>query len=432
MWDFETEPDYQDKLDWADAFVRSRVEPLDLTQGSPFDRSDPRLRDYVRGLQDEVRDHGLWACHLGPELGGQGYGQLRLALLNEVIGRSTWAPLVFGCQAPDSGNAEILARFGTPEQKAAYLQPLLDGEVCSTYAMTEPHAGADPLLFTTTAVRCGEEWVINGEKWFATNARYAAFLILMCVTDPEAPDPHRRMSMLLVPTGTPGVELVRSVGVGTDRPGDGTHGYLRFEEVRVPRDALLGEQGGAFAVAQTRLGGGRIHHAMRTIAQVRAALDAMCERAVARPMRDGRLADRGVVQQQIAESWVEIEQFRLLVLRTAWLIDKHRDYRAVRKDIAAVKALMPGVFGRVVQRAMHLHGALGVSDEMPFMDWMARAEVMGIADGPTEVHQQTLARALLRGYRAPEGIWPSAHLPTRRAAAREQLAGIFDLEVAGT
>ncbi|WP_068124734.1 acyl-CoA dehydrogenase family protein [Nocardioides massiliensis] len=431
MWAFETEPGYQAQLDWADEFVRTQVEPLDLTQGSPFDPSNRRVRDYVRVLQDEVRAQGLWACHLGPELGGQGYGQMRLALLNEVIGRSVWAPLVFGCQAPDSGNAEILARFGTAEQKKRFLEPLLNGQVCSTYAMTEPHAGADPTLFTTTAVRDGDWWVINGEKWFATNARYAAFLIVMCVTDPDADAPHRRMSMFLVPAGTPGVELVRSVGVGTDKPGEGTHGYLRFHDVRVASDAMLGEQGAAFAVAQTRLGGGRIHHAMRTISQVRAALDAMCERAVARTTRGGSLADLGVVQQQVADSWTEIEQFRLLVLRTAWLIDKHQDYRKVRGDIAAVKALMPGVFSRVVQRAMHLHGALGVSEEMPFVEWMGRAEVLGIADGPTEVHQQTLARVLLRSYEAPEGIWPSAHIPTRREAALTALEGLLDPEVTG-
>lgn len=429
MWSFETDPDHQAELDWAADFIATEVEPLDMLLGSPFDRSDPAVAAHVRSLQDVVRARGLWACHLGPELGGQGYGQLHLALLNEVLGGSSWAPTIFGCQAPDSGNAEILAHFGTPEQQDRYLQPLLDGEVCSTYAMTEPHAGADPLLFTTTARRDGDEWVIDGEKWFATNARFAAFLIVMCVTDPDAQDPHRRMSMLLVPAGTPGVEVVRSVGVGTDRPGEGTHGYLRFTGARVPADALLGEEGQAFVVAQTRLGGGRIHHAMRTIGQVRAAFDMMRERAVSRSTRAGALGSLQMVQEQIADSWIEIEQFRLLVLRTAWLIDKEQDYLKVRKEIAAVKALMPKVFSDVVSRAMHLHGALGVSEEMPFMAMLSRAEVMAVADGPTEVHKVTVARQLLRGVEPDDGLWPSAHLPSRRAAAQARLGATLEAGV---
>jgi acyl-CoA dehydrogenase len=421
VWDFETEPDFQDKLDWADRLVREEVEPLDLVLGDPFDLRDEVTTATVRPLQDQVRDNGLWACHLDPELGGQGYGQVKLALLHEVLGRSRFAPSVFGCQAPDSGNAEVLARFGTAEQKERYLHPLLAGEVVSTYAMTEPHAGADPTLFTTRATRDGDSWVLNGEKWFATNARYASFLIVMAVTNPDAP-PHSGMSMLLVPAGTPGLEIVRSVGVGTDGPGEGTHGYLRFADVRLSGDALLGEEGQAFAIAQTRLGGGRIHHAMRTISQVRWALDMMLERAVSRSTRAGTLGSLQMVQERIADSWVEIEQFRLLVLRTAWLIDKHQDYRVVRKDIAAVKALMPKVFHDVVQRAMHLHGALGISDEMPFTAMMSRAEVMAVADGPTEVHKVTVARQLLRGVEPVDGPWPSAHLPTRREAARAHLA----------
>ncbi|MCW2746423.1 MAG: acyl-CoA dehydrogenase [Mycobacterium sp.] len=428
MWDFATDPADQRLLDWADAFVRTEIEPLDHVLGDPFDRSDRTAAALVRPLQEQVRAQGLWAAHLAPELGGQGYGQLRLALLNEVLGRSRWAPTVFGCQAPDSGNAEILARFGTPAQRERYLRPLLDGEVCSTYAMTEPHAGADPTLFTTRAVRDGDGWVLDGEKWFATNARYAAFLIVMCVTEPDAA-PHDRMSMLLVPAGTPGFEIVRNVGVGTDAPGEGTHGYLRFSGVRLPAEALLGPAGQAFAIAQTRLGGGRIHHAMRTIAQVRAAFDMMCERAVSRSTRTGPLGSLPVVQEQIADSWVEMEQFRLLVLRTAWLIDSHQDYRAVRKDIAAVKALLPDVFSRVVRRAMHLHGALGVSTEMPFTAMLSRAEVLGIADGPTEVHKQTLARQLLRGYSPVDTPFPSAHLPTLQEAARQRLAALLEHEV---
>jgi len=424
-WDFRTDPDYQDQLDWVDAFVREEVEPLDLVLGDPYDKSDEAAMAIVRPLQQQVKDRGLWAAHLGPELGGQGYGQLKLALLNEILGRSRWAPSVFGCQAPDSGNAEILAHYGTEEQKAKYLQPLLDGQISSCYSMTEPHAGADPTLFTTRAVQDGDEWVINGEKWFSSNARFASFYIVMVVTDPDV-SAYQGMSMFVVPAETPGVEIVRNVGVGTEPEGHGSHGYVRYTDVRVPADHLLGGAGQAFAIAQTRLGGGRIHHAMRTIAQVRKAFDMMCERALSRQTRTGPLASLGVVQEQIADSWIEIEQFRLLVLRTAWLIDERQDYKKVRKDIAAVKVAMPKVFHDVVQRAMHLHGALGVSNEMPFVSMMVGAEVMAIADGPTEVHKVTIARQVLKEHKPVDTLFPSAHLPTRREGARAKMADVLE------
>jgi acyl-CoA dehydrogenase len=420
-WDFETEPAFQEKLDWVDRFLREEVEPLDLTLGDPYDKKDERMMSLVRPLQQQVKAHGLWACHLGPELGGQGYGQVKLALLNELLGRSRFAPSVFGCQAPDSGNAEILAHFGTAEQKARWLQPLLDGAISSCYSMTEPHAGADPTLFKVRARRDGDTWVIDGEKWFSSNARFASFFIVMAVTDPEAP-PYQRMSMFIVPAETPGINIIRSVATGTEPAGHGTHGYVRYEDVRVPADHLLGGEGQAFVIAQTRLGGGRIHHAMRTIALARRAFDMMCERAVSRQTRHGALATLQMTQEKIADSWIEMEQFRLLVLRTAWLIDRHKDYRKVRKDIAAVKVAMPKVLHDVAQRALHLHGALGVSNEMPFVGMLLAAESLGIADGPTEVHKITVARQLLKQYAPVESLFPSGHLPTRREAARARLA----------
>jgi acyl-CoA dehydrogenase len=427
-WDFETEPEFQRELEWVDAFVRDEVEPLDHVLGSPYDKSDPRAMAILKPLQERVKERGLWACHLGPELGGPGYGQLKLGLLNEILGRSGWAPSVFGCQAPDSGNAEILAHYGSPEQKKRYLQPLLDGEISSCYSMTEPHAGADPTLFTTRAERDGDHWVIDGEKWFSSNARYASFLIVMAVSDPDV-SPYEGMSMIIVPRETPGLEIVRNVGVGTEPDGHGSHGYVRYTNVRVPADHMLGKPGSAFVIAQTRLGGGRIHHAMRTVAQLRRAFDMMCERALSREVRGGKLASLQMVQEKIADSWIEIEQFRLLVLRTAWLIDKYKDYKKVRRDIAAVKVAMPKVYHDVAQRAMHLHGALGVSNEMPFSRMLMAAEVMGIADGPTEVHKITVARQVLRDHKGVDGLWPSEHLPTKRAAARERFAHLLEQEI---
>ena len=269
MWDFSTEPAYREKLDWVEHFVRTECEPLDLLfpeGGDPYDTGNTVSRRILKPLQAQVKAQRLWACHLGAELGGQGYGQVKLALLNEILGRSYWAPTVFGTAAPDTGNAEILAMFGTPAQKARFLQPLLDGDIVSTFSMTEPQAGADPKEFVCRATRDGDDWVIEGEKWFSSNARYAAFLIVMAVTDLQAA-PHQRMSMFIVPSETPGINILRNVPTmaESEEHDTGIHGYIRYEKVRVPADAMLGGPGQGFAVAQARLGGGRVHHAMRTV-----------------------------------------------------------------------------------------------------------------------------------------------------------------------
>ena len=226
------------------------------------------------------------------------------------------------------------------------------------------------------------------------------------------------------------MNILRNTGIGNEPEGEGGHAYMHYDNVRLTDDNLLGEPGSAFGIAQTRLGGGRIHHAMRTIAQVEAAFDMMCERALSRQTRTGPLASLGVVQEQIADTWIEIEQFKLLVLRTAWKIDKYNDYRKVRKDISAVKVAMPKVYHDVVLRAMHLHGALGVSNEMPFTGMLIASEVMALADGPTEVHKSTVARQVLREHKPVDGLWPTAHLPARRAAARAKYAEHFEHQAA--
>jgi acyl-CoA dehydrogenase len=428
-WDFETEPEYQEKLDWADAFVREKVEPLDhLFPHQQFVPLDGARRRIVDPLKDEVRAKGLWATHLSPELGGQGHGQLQLALLNEILGRSLWASIVFGCQAPDTGNAEVIAHYGTPAQKERYLQPLLDGEVFSSYSMTEPHAGADPTLFRTRAVQDGDEWVLNGWKYFSSNAKTASFLIVMAVSDPDV-SAYQGMSMFLVPTDTPGVKIERNVGLYGEPMDEGSHALIHYEDVRVPADALLGGEGQAFAIAQTRLGGGRIHHAMRTIGLAQKALDMMCERALSRETQGSLLADKQFVQGYIADSYAQLVQFRLFVLYTAWEIDRYADYKRVRKDIATAKVVMPTVLHDIAWRAMQVHGALGTTNEMPFMGMVLGAGVMGLADGPTEVHKVTVARQVLREHRAAEGMWPTGWLPGRIEAARAQYADLLELEV---
>ncbi len=428
-WDFETDAGYQAQLDWAGAFVRDEIEPLDLAfPGQQYVPPDDRMRQVIDPLKEQVRKRRLWATHLGPELGGEGHGQLKLALLNEILGRSSWAPLIFGCQAPDTGNAEIIAHFGTPEQKERYLRPLLSGEVFSCYSMTEPQAGADPTQFKTLAVRDGGDWVINGWKFFSSNASTAAFLIVMVVTNPDV-SPYRGMSMFLVPTDTPGVTIERNIGLGGEPLGEGHHALIHYDNVRVPAEALLGGEGQAFAIAQTRLGGGRIHHAMRTIGLAAKALDMMCERALSRTTQGSLLADKQFVQGYIADSYAQLTQFRLLVLYTAWSIDKHQDYLKVRKDIATVKVVMPGVLHDIAQRALQVHGALGASNEMPFHQMIMGAAVMGLADGPTEVHKVTVARQVLRDYSPSDDLWPSQHIPRRLAAAREKYADYLEHEV---
>jgi acyl-CoA dehydrogenase len=429
-WDFSTEPEFQEKLDWIAEFVATEIEPLDLAFSSHvvYDRSHPIHSTVIPPLQEQVKAQNLWACHLGPDLGGLGYGQLKLGLMNEILGRSNFAPMVFGCQAPDSGNAEILAHYGTEEQKAKYLQPLLDGKIVSCYSMTEPQAGSDPAQFTCRAWKDGDEWVIDGEKWFSSNLRYASFAIVMAVTDPDVPV-YQGTSMFLVPTDTPGIEIIRNVGLAGEKPDEGSHAYVRYNNVRVPADHVLGGEGQAFVIAQTRLGGGRIHHAMRTVGVCQKAFDMMCERALSRVTQGELLAKKQMVQEKIADSFIQLQGFRLQVLHAAWVIDQ-KGGAAARTEIAAVKVLTPKVLHDIVYNALHLHGSLGTSNEMPLMGLWSMMPVMGIADGPTEVHKVTIARKVLKEYRPSEGLFPSTHLPPRVAAAREKFADLLEHEVA--
>jgi acyl-CoA dehydrogenase len=422
MWSFETDPDYQADLDWADVFLREEIEPLEFVIPNVTDVSDPIRQELIPPLQAKVKERGLWATHLGPELGGQGHGQVKLALLNEILGRCMMSSIVFGCQAPDTGNAEILAHYGTEEHKKRYLQPLLDGQIFSSYSMTEPQAGSDPKEFTCHAELDGDEWVINGEKWFSSGAHWASFLITMVITEPDN-SPYRRHSMLIVPTGTPGINILRNVAIPGER--EGHHSYIRYENVRVPAGNLLGDRGGAFVVAQTRLGGGRIHHAMRTVGMARRALEMMLERAVSRRTQGEVLAKKQLVQEMVADSWLELEQFRLLVLQTAWKIDRYHDYKLVRGDIAGVKVAMPAVLKNIASRALQVHGSLGLSDEMPFVKMIINGFHVGIADGPTEVHKLTLARGLLRGVEPSPELFPAYHVPRLREQARAKYADVL-------
>jgi acyl-CoA dehydrogenase len=423
MWSFETDPEFQEKLDWMAAFIREEIEPLDylFPKDETYNVNNAALMAILAPLKNQVREAGLWACHLPPSLGGGGWGQLKLALMNELLGRSFFAPTVFGTAAPDTGNAEILAHFGNQAQKDEFLRPLLDGEIVSCFSMTEPQGGADPKVFTCKATRSNDEWRLSGEKWFASNARWAEFLIVMVVTDPDVTI-YRGASMFLIPTRTEGVEFVRNSGMAFEEPAHGAHAYLRFNDVRLTDNDLLGNAGDAFKIAQTRLGGGRVHHAMRTVGLAKRAFEAICERVQSRTTQGDVLARKQLVQAEVADLWMEIEQFRLLVLQTAWKIDKYNDYKVVRQDIAAAKVLSERVMVSAASRAIHLHGALGISNEMPFGEWLLWGYALGLADGPSEVHQITVAKEALGASSSTEDLFPSGHIPSGAQAMQKKYA----------
>ncbi len=428
-WDFSTEPEFEQKLEWIRQFVRDEVEPLEvLFPGCEFLPLDDERRRIVDPLKHQVRDQGLWAPHLGPELGGQGFGAVKLTLINEILGRSPWAPIVFGTQAPDTGNAEILARFGTQGQKNRYLAGLLSGEIFSCFSMTEPQGGADPRVFTTTARRAGPghdaDWMITGRKYFSSNASVASFFIVVAITDPDVPV-HRGASTFLVPAGTPGLTVEATHHLTGALPHEPGHSLVRYDDVRVPSDALLGEPGQGFLILQTRLAGGRLHHAMRSIGMAQRAIDMMARRAKSRFTQGSPLADKQLVQAFIADSYSELLPFRLTVLHAAWLIDTAGE-RAARTEIAVCKILAAQILKSIGLRAIQVHGALGLTDQLPLTTVLLGGVALGLADGPTEAHKVNLARMLLKDYEAEDPEWPSEMLDSRVEAVKAKYGDLVD------
>jgi acyl-CoA dehydrogenase len=425
-WDFSTEPAFQEQLDWMREFVREEIWPLE-TLVDELEQSD--LDAVYAPLQARVKERGLWAAHLPPELGGQGFGQLKLGLMHEILGSSPFAPNAFGNQAPDSGNSEILALAGTPEQKEHWLYPLLAGDLKSAFSMTEPDtAGSDPTQLRSRAVRDGDEWVINGHKWFSSNGSIADFLIVMVVTDPDA-RPHQRASMIIVPADSPGVNIVRDVPT-MEHPTPsfgklGGHAEIRYEDVRVPAENLLGGEGEGFLIAQHRLGPGRIHHCMRWLGVSRRAFDMLCERSLSRHSHGGPLADKQTVQNWIADSAAQMQAARLMTLHAAWVMDTH-GASAARTDISLIKFFGAGVLHDVIDRALQAHGSLGYSTDLPLEAMYRYARAARFYDGPDEVHRQSVARQILRGYQPPPDGVPSEHVPTRREAARRKFADLLE------
>jgi acyl-CoA dehydrogenase len=386
-----------ERLEQVRAIMHDRVLPNEAA----LDREDDAADALVAELRDEVKRAGLWAPHVPPDAGGTGTGFLDYAYLNEQIGRTLWGQLVFGCQAPDAGNAEILHMFGTDEQKERWLFPLVAGDIRSFFSMTEPEVpGSDPTTLRTRAVRDGDDYVIDGHKWFSSGAEGAAFGIVMAVTAPEA-DPHLRASQIIVPADAPGVEVVRAIPTMGHRGRNwSTHCEVRYTNVRVPRANLLGDEGAGFRIAQKRLGPGRIHHVMRWLGQMQRAFELMCTYSLAREAFGEPLAQKQTVQNWIADSYAEIQACRLTTLDAAHKIDAGDEARV---EISAIKFYAARVLQDVIDRAIQVHGARGLTDETPLAQMAMHARAGRIYDGPDEVHRQVVARRILKAFASGNG-----------------------------
>jgi alkylation response protein AidB-like acyl-CoA dehydrogenase len=389
-----TDAEIEDLRQRVKAVMEEDVYPNEHTFEHGTDRE---RRELMRALTARTKAKGMWAPHLPREAGGMGIGFMPYVYMNEILGRSPLAPSVFGSQAPDSGNAEILWQFGTPEQQERWMKPLVNGDIRSCFSMTEPEvSGADPTNLQTSAVRDGDEYVINGHKWFTSGAIGASFAIVMCVTKPEQP-PHSRMSQIIVPTDTPGFEIVRAVPVMGEV---GDHCEVRYTDVRVPVTNVLGEDGGGFRIAQRRLGPGRIHHCMRWLGQMQRAFELMCEYSLHREVFGGPLAEKQTVQNWIADSYVEIQAARQLTLAAAAKIDRGDEARV---EISAIKFFGAKVLHEVIDRAIQVHGARGVSGDTPLESMYRNARAARIYDGPDETHRMVVSRRILRSFQAGQG-----------------------------
>jgi len=395
--DFTVSDEMETMLGMVREFVDRELVPIEQQM---LHGDAASLAEMVAHAQDRVRQMGLWAPNHPVEFGGLGLSMVNHGLLSEALGRSPLGHTVFGVQAPDAGNIEILHTHATPEQRERWLAPLVAGEIRSCFSMTEPEtAGSNPVLLETTAVKDGDDYVINGQKWFTSSADGAAFAIVMAVTDPEAP-PYQRASMIIVPTDTPGFNLVRNVSVmGHAGSGHASHAEVIYQSCRVPQTNLLGPEGGGFVIAQERLGPGRIHHCMRWLGIASRAFDMMCARANERVITpDGEtLADRQIIQHWAAELDAEIRGARLQTLHAAWMIDQH-GAKAARDEIAAIKFSVANTMLKAVDTAIQVHGALGVTDDTILSYWYRHERAARIYDGADEVHKTSLGRRILRRY----------------------------------
>jgi len=380
------------------SFLETEVYPVELEIISNFRQALPQLQK----LRAKAKAQKLWAPHLAEKDGGLGLSLVEFAQVSELLGTTPLGHYVFNCQAPDIGNMELLHQFASTELKSKYLEPLMNGDIRSCFAMTEPEfAGSNPVNMAATAVRENDHYIINGHKWFTTAADGAAFTIVMALTDPQHSNPYLRASMILVPLDTPGYQLVRNIPIMGDVGGDYlSHGEVTFTDCKVPATNLIGEAGKGFALAQARLGPGRIHHCMRWIGICERAFDLMCKRAVARKISSEKvLADQQMIQFWIAESRAEINAARLMVLHTADAMEKE-GAKAVKDEISTIKFFVADVLMKVLDRAIQVHGALGITDDTLLSFWYRHERGARIYDGPDEVHKSSLAKSILKKYTA--------------------------------
>jgi acyl-CoA dehydrogenase len=392
--DFRLSPRTEELRDRIRAFLDEHVYPVELEAMRAIDAEVAPGKPYpdiVVEIRERARAEGLWNLFMPDERYGAGLENWEYGVLCEEMGRSpALAPMAFNCSAPDTGNMEILAEHGTDDQRERWLTPLLNGEIRSCFSMTEPEvAGSDPRTLRTRAELDGDEWVINGHKWFTSGAVGADVAIVMAVTDPDA-HPYARASMILVPTDNPGFDLVRPVSVMGHDGGPG-HCEIRYDDCRIPQSGLLGPRQAGFVIAQDRLGPGRIHHCMRAIGTCERAIEMMCRRANEREAFGSKLGEKQFVQDFIAKSRIETDQARLLTLLAAWKMDTEGK-RAARQEISMIKVVAANVVMDVLDRAIQVHGALGMSDDTPLASMWRFSRMLRVADGPDEVHKMVIAR----------------------------------------
>ncbi len=397
--DFTIPEKMQAILEMIREFMKNEIYPLEPYF---FYNKFREMWPQINARREMVKKMELWAPQMSKEHGGMGLSLMEHALVSEELGRSPLGHLMFNCQAPDAGNMEILAKYATPEQREKYLIPLVAGKIRSCFSMSEPElAGSNPIELNTTAVKDGKEWVINGHKWYSTAADGSQFAVVMAITNPEA-SPYQRASMIIVPTDTPGFNLIRNISVMGHAGDDySSHGEIMYENCRVPLSNLLGPEGNGFVIAQDRLGPGRIHHCMRWMGVCNRSFEMMCQRAAERKIGKKYLSEKQIIQAWIAESRAEIHAAKLMILHAAWKIETEGLY-AAREEISLIKFFVAPIMQKVIDRAIQVHGGLGVSDDT-VLSYFARAERPArIYDGADEVHKSVVAKRIMRNYPSPQ------------------------------
>jgi acyl-CoA dehydrogenase len=431
MWSFATPADFQSKVDWAHNFVTSEVAQLDLLHGHAADRRTPQTRELFRSLRDRVRSAGLWGPNLDRSLGGSQRSSVERVLLDEAIGTSRWAPAVFGYVPHQAWCARVLATYADPASRDRYLPDLWLGDAVAAYALNEPYVGGTKSWLRTTAAREGGGWVLRGEKWFIDDAAFADLFLVVARTRPGAPA-REAFTLFLVPAEVDGVEILAVSSIGGQDPRHSSYGHVAFRDVKLSDAAVLGEVHGAYAAIQACRSPLELHEQGRALGVMRRCLEMMAEHAVTHESKRGPLAEFGTTRIAIGKTRYDVEHYRLVLLHAAWLADTAGE-DASTESVLAAKAALPRIMGRVVSRAAHLHGALGLSADMPFASWRAAAETLGVSEGATESYWEDLGKLIMAGS-SPRSryTWPADHIPTATSILRESMEAVRWLDSPST